>query len=256
MELSRRKFASGLGWLAAGLAGSDAVARSEGLGWDQIAANDQHEDHSHLPMTTHASGNSENQLAPAEEVWKKLLAGNQRFVTGKTLSRDVVARREAVKAGQQPQAVVLACSDSRVTPSVVFDQDLGEIFEVRNAGNVADPVVLGTIEYALLHLPVRVLVILGHQKCGAVAAAVGGDKMPTANLQAVVDRISPAIMKLKGDRKSPEFLQQAVEANVLHCAVDFLSNSPVILRETAANNVEIIKAVYSLETGQVTRLTG
>jgi carbonic anhydrase len=89
-----------------------------------------------------------------------------------------------------------------------------------------------------------------------VAAAISGDKMPTANLQAVVNRISPAITGLKGNPKSPEYLQQAVEANVLHCSVDFLANSPVVLRETAANNVEIIKAVYSLETGQVRRLTG
>jgi carbonic anhydrase len=207
-------------------------------------------------MTTHAAGNEENKLAAAEEVWEKLVAGNQRFVAGKPAVRDVVARRSAVLAGQQPQVVVLGCSDSRVSPSVIFDQGLGDLFEVRTAGNVADALAMGSIEYALIHLPIRVLVILGHERCGAVAAAASGGKMPTANLQAMVDKIAPAMTKVKGDPKSQEFLRQAEEANVLRCAVDLLANSPVVLRETAASNVEIIKAVYSLTTGQVRRLVG
>jgi carbonic anhydrase len=207
-------------------------------------------------MTTHASGSAENELAPAADVWARLMAGNQRFVTGKLRARDVVARRGEVLPGQHPQVVVLACSDSRVSPSLVFDQGLGDIFEIRTAGNVADPVALGSIEYALIHLPVRVLVILGHEKCGAVAAAASGAKMSTANLQAIVNKIAPAIAKVAGDRKSQGYLRHAEEANVMQCAVDLLANSPVVLRETAANNVEMVKAVYSLETGKVRRLAG
>jgi carbonic anhydrase len=207
-------------------------------------------------MTTHASGSAENKLAAAEEVWEKLLEGNRRFADGKPLVRDLVGRRRAVLAGQHPQIVVLGCSDSRVSPSLVFDQGLGDVFEVRTAGNVADALALGSIEYALVHLPIRIVVILGHEKCGAVAAAASGEKMPTTNLQAVVDKIAPAIAKVKGDPKTQEFLRRAEEANVLQCAVDFLANSPIVLRETAASNVEIIKAVYSLTTGQVRRLVG
>jgi len=157
---------------------------------------------------------------------------------------------------QQPQVVVLSCSDSRTTPSLVFDQGLGDLFEIRTVGNVADALAMGSIEFALEHLPIRVLVILGHERCGSVAAAASGQKMPTANLQAMVDKIAPAISKVKGDPKTQEFLRAAEEANVLHCAVDLLANSSIVLREGAAKNVEIIKAVYSLQTGQVRRLTG
>ena len=115
---------------------------------------------------------------------------------------------------------------------------------------------MGSIEFALERLPIRILVILGHENCGAVAAAASGEKAPTANLQAIVDKIAPAIAKLPGDHKSQGFLRKAEEANVLQCASDLLAGSPIVLRETAAKNVEIIKAVYSLTTGQVRRLGG
>jgi len=113
---------------------------------------------------------------------------------------------------------------------------------------------MGSIEFALLHLPIRVVVILGHDKCGAVAAAASGQKMPTANLQSIVDKIAPAISMRQGDHKSQEFLRKAVEANVLQCATDLLASSSIVLRESAASNVEIIKAIYSLTTGEVRRL--
>jgi carbonic anhydrase len=256
MGCTRRSFASRLGVVLAGAAGGGTWARpATGAGASPLPA-PQHDEHSHLPMTTHASGNSENKLAPAEEVWAKLMEGNQRFVAGKLMAHDVVARRSAVAAGQQPQVVVLACADSRVAPELIFDQGLGDIFDIRTAGNVADPLGIGAIEFALERLPVRVLLIIGHENCAAVTAAVSGDKMPTANLQAVVDKIAPAIAKVKGDPKTPEFLHRAVEANVIHCAVDLLAASPIILRETAAQNVEVIKAVYSLTTGEVRRLAG
>jgi carbonic anhydrase len=205
-------------------------------------------------MTTHASGNEEDKLAAAEDIWEKLVEGNLRFVAGKPLLRDFVARRTAVLAGQHPKVVVLGCSDSRVSPSVIFDQDLGDLVEVRTAGNVTDTVTAGSIEYALEHLPIRVLLILGHEKCGAVKTAASGQKMPTANLQAMVDKIAPAIARLQGDHSSQDFLRKAEEANVRQCATDLLADSPIVLRETAANNVEIIKAIYSLTTGQVRRL--
>ncbi|MGA3327911.1 MAG: carbonic anhydrase [Terriglobia bacterium] len=256
MDCTRRGFASRFGLLLAGVAGGGAWGcPAVGTGASSGPAA-QHEQHSRLPMTTHASGNAENKLAPAEEVWANLVAGNRRFVAGKPLVRDEARRRSAVLAGQQPRIVVLACSDSRVSPTLVFDQGLGDLYEVRTAGNVVDALVMGSIEYAVEHLPIRILVILGHEKCGPVAAAASGEKMPTSNLQAVVDKIAPAIAKVKGDRKTQEFLRKAEEANVLQCAVDLLADSPIVLRESAANNIEIIKAVYNLTTGQVRRLEG
>lgn len=255
MDLTRRSLVSRLGLILAGTAVEGVWQKP--IAWAGSSPQaPQHEQHSNQPMTTHASGNEENKLAAAEEVWAKLLEGNKRFVAGKPLARDVVARRTAVLAGQQPQVVVLGCSDSRISPPVVFDQGLGDIFEVRSAGNVAGVVGMGTIEYALLHMPIRILVILGHEKCGAVKAAASGQKMPTENLQAVIDKIAPAIAKVPGDHKTQAFLRKAEEANVVQCAADLLANSSIILRETAANNVEIIKAIYSLTTGQVRRLEG
>jgi len=251
MDPTRRKFVSKFGLIIAGA--SAGSVWEEPVGWAATPAQ-QHEEHSKLPMTTHASGNSEDAHAASEQVWAKLLEGNQRFVAGKPQVRDLIARRTAVLSGQQPQVVVLGCSDSRISPTEIFDQGLGDIFEVRTVGNVVDVVGVGSIEYALVHLPVRVLVILGHERCGIVKAAASGDKMPTANLQAAVDKISPALAKIQGDRKSPQFLRKAEAANVIQCAADLLANSPIILRETAANNVQIVKALYSLTTGKVTRI--
>ena len=259
MDCTRRAFVSGSGLALAGAFSKDAWARPAawtGGSATPEAQQEKHEEHPNTPMSTHASANEENQLAAAEEIWAKLLEGNQRFASGKPLVRDVVARRNAVLSGQHPQVVVLTCSDSRITPCIIFDQGLGDLVEVRTAGNVADALALGSIEYALIHLTVRTLVVLGHEQCGAVKAAASGEKMPTPNLQALVDRIAPAIGKVQGDPKSQEFLRKAEEANVLQCASDLLVNSPIVLRETAANNVEIIKAVYSLKTGQVRRLQG
>ena len=251
MNYTRRGFASRLGMYVGGA--------TVGAAWAAAASSPQeheHEEHSKQPMTTHASGSSEDRLAASEQVWGKLVEGNNRFVTGKTLARDVVARRSAVLSGQQPQVVVLGCSDSRVSPSVIFDQGLGDVLEVRTVGNVVDSVGLGSIEYALVHMPIRVLVILGHERCGAVKAAASGEKMPTPSLQAIVDKIAPALANLQGDHKSREFLLKAVAANVGQCAVDLLANSPIVLRETAASNVQIVKAIYSLATGKVTRVAG
>ena len=249
MDYSRRGFTSRLGVLVAGALAEDAAARPSAWTGASSPRAAQQDDHAHQPQPTPAAGSTENKLAVSEGVWEKLMAGNHRFVEGNPLRRDTVSRRQMVLAGQQPEVVVLGCSDSRTTPSLVFDQGLGDLFEIRTAGNVADALALGTIEYALEHLPIRVLVILGHEKCGAVAAAASGQKMKTANLQAIVDKIAPATAKVKGDPKSQEFLRAAEEANVLQCAVDLVASSSIVLRETAAKNVEIIKAVYSLQTG-------
>jgi carbonic anhydrase len=255
MDCTRRGFVSRLGFILAGTSlGGVWEQPVAWAGWSPLAP--QHDEHSKQPMTTHASGSEENKLAAADESWAKLLEGNRRFVAGKPLARNVVARRSAVLAGQQPQVVVLGCSDSRTSPVVVFDQELGDIFEVRTVGNVVDVVGLGSIEYALVHLPIRIVVILGHENCRAVTAAASGEKMPTENLQAIVYKIAPAVAKVPGDHKTQQYLRKAEEANVLQCAADLLASSPVVLRETTANNVEIIKAIYSLKTGQVRRLAG
>ena len=193
-----------------------------------------------------------NQLSP-DKVWADLMAGNGRFVAGKSEKHDVVPLRKKLASGQSPSAIILSCSDSRVGPEIVFDQSLGDLFVVRTAGNVADPVALGSIEYAVDHLHSPVLVVLGHQKCGAVSAACSGDKMPSSNLTAIMDKIAPAVSKAKSD-KSSDLIESAVKENVHQSAKDVVANSEIIRHAVESGKLRVIEAEYSLDTGEVTRL--
>src|SRR5271169_626900 len=169
------------------------------------------------------------QTPSAESVWADLMEGNQRFVSGKTKTFDVVALRQGLVKGQMPKVVVLACSDSRVSPELVFDKNLGDLFVVRSAGNIADAIGVGSIEYAVEHLGSSVLVVLGHTKCGAVTAACSGEKMPTSNLQAIMDKINPAVLQVsKSDAKGEALIEAAIRENVHHSASDVLANSEVL----------------------------
>jgi carbonic anhydrase len=140
----------------------------------------------------------------AATILQKLTAGNQRFVAGTPSPKDSRARRAQLVDGQQPGAVVVACSDSRVCPEYVFDASLGELFVVRTAGNVVGPLELGSIEYAVEHLHVGVIVVMGHSGCGAVTAACSpvSDKKreaETHQLAAVVREIAPAARRCNND---------------------------------------------------------
>ena len=194
-------------------------------------------------------------LGSADEIWSDLLEGNRRFVAGKPKPRPLVAARLELAKGQHPQVIVLGCADSRVSPELVFDKNLGELFVVRTAGNIADPIALGSIEYAAEHLHSRVLVVLGHEKCGAVAAAASGEKMPTANLDAIVKRIFPVIEKYTICAEGDQLLDLAVEANVRQSARDVVSESPILQKEVAERRLTVIRAVYKLKTGEVLRLS-
>src|SRR5207245_2538692 len=136
-------------------------------------------------------------------------------------------RRELAR-GQYPLVTVLGCSDSRVSPSLVFDQTVGDLFEVRAAGNVADAVALGSIEYAVQDLRTPMLLVLGHDQCGAVVAAVSGEAMPSQGLQALVKRIAPAVERVRGQATGEALVALAVEANVQQSARDLLSESAIL----------------------------
>ncbi|HUZ45402.1 MAG TPA: carbonic anhydrase [Terriglobia bacterium] len=192
-----------------------------------------------------------------EEIWADLLEGNRRFQAGKPAARELVRRRAALSQGQNPQVIVLTCADSRVCPSLLFDKDLGDLFVVRTAGNVADPVALGSLEFAAEYLHSKILLILGHEQCGAVgaaAAAAGGEKPPTHNLESIVAKIRPALETVETSPGTSRFLRLAERANVHLSAGDILRNSPLLRAKVAAGNLTLIKAVYRLRTGQVVRL--
>lgn len=194
-------------------------------------------------------------VAPsAEEVWSSLMAGNKRFVAGKPQARALAALRHKLVAGQSPKAIILSCSDSRVGPELIFDQSLGDIFVVRTAGNVADPVALGSIEYAVEHLHSPLLVVLGHQKCGAVSAACSGEKMPSSNLEAIVDKINPAVTRAKTHAKVDDLLESAIKENVHQSAHDLLANSEILRLAAESGELSVVEAEYELDSGKVIRL--
>ena len=152
----------------------------------------------------------------ADEALARLMEGNQRFVSGRAIHpNQTVERRAALAGGQTPIAIVLTCSDSRVAPELYFDQGLGDLFVIRNAGNVLDDHALGSMEYAVDHLHVPLILVVGHGKCGAVSAAVAGAHAP-GHIQSIVDSIAPVVDGIKdqpGDK-----LDNAVRANARHVA--------------------------------------
>jgi carbonic anhydrase len=189
-----------------------------------------------------------------EKLWAELMEGNRRFVSGKTNRPDLVLLRHALAKGQHPNVIVLACADSRVAPELLFDQTLGDLFVVRAAGNVADPIELGSIEYAVEHLGSTLLVVLGHEKCGAVTAACSGAKMPTSNLQAIVDKIDPAVSHAKHYANPDGLLDAAILENVHQSAREVIANSEALRHAHEDGKLAIIEAVYRLDAGEVVRL--
>jgi carbonic anhydrase len=194
------------------------------------------------------------QLPSAESIWADLMEGNQRFVTGKAKTVDLVPLRQSLGNGQAPKVVILACSDSRVSPELLFDKSLGDLFVVRAAGNIADAIGVGSIEYAVENLGSSVLVVMGHHECGAVKAACSGGKMPTANLQAMVDRIAPAVTRAKIHANGDEVLDAAILENVHQSAKDVLDRSDVLRHFLRDGKLTVFEALYELGSGKVVHL--
>ena len=192
--------------------------------------------------------------AAPEVIWADLMAGNKRFVTGKTAPRDVIRGRVDTAKAQHPYVMVLCCSDSRLSPELIFDQNIGDLFVVRTAGNVADPIALASLEYAVEHLGSRMLVVLGHENCGAVSAALSGEAMPSENLTALVKKIRPAVERLKDLVTGDALMTLAVEANVHHSTANALENSAILRHGVAAGELTVVKALYKLGTGEVSAL--
>jgi carbonic anhydrase len=178
-----------------------------------------------------------------------LQQGNDRFVHGVPLRPDQTpARRAEVAQGQHPFAVVLTCADSRVSPELYFDQGLGDLFVLRNAGNLIDDHVLGSIEYAVEHLHAPLIVVAGHQRCGAVSAAVAGGHAP-GFIGSIVATIEPHLKHAAGE--GADRIDQAVRTHARATADDILRNSALIRQRVAAGEVKIVAAYYSLDTGRI-----
>lgn len=190
----------------------------------------------------------------ADEIWTDLVEGNQCFQEGRETPREFIRRRAELANQQGPQVIVLACSDSRVCPSLIFNKNLGDLFVIRTAGNVADRVALGSIEYAAEYLHSKLLVVLGHENCGAVAAAASGTKLPSPMLRSIVSKIRPAVESVDSHAEGDELLRLAERANVHLSASDVLLNSALLRQKVSGGKLALVKAIYRVSTGQMIRL--
>ena len=182
---------------------------------------------------------------------RELLAGNGRFASGQRTEYDLTAQRKRAEDAQHPSAMVLGCADSRVPPEMVFDRGIGELFVVRSAGNIAEPVAVGSLEYAAEHLHTKVIVILGHDECGAVKATLAGGKLPSDNLETMVKYIAPGLKGLKGWADGADLVRLGVEANVRRQGEELLRRSAILRKAVAKDEILILRAVYDIHTGRV-----
>ena len=199
-------------------------------------------------------------MIPAEEALARLREGNARFVAEERSNHDHIgeARRAQVADGQEPFAIVLGCSDSRVPAELIFDQGLGDLFVIRVAGNIVAATQIGSIEFAAERYHTRLVVVLGHTQCGAIGAtleAIENDsETPSRNLQFIVDRVRPAIeplfkTELANDRDA--LAREAVRANI-RASVEQLRDGSGLLEDLIqSNGLMIVGAEYSLETGVI-----
>ncbi len=187
---------------------------------------------------------------------KRLIAGNGRYIAGEPLRVDHSARREAVAPAQMPFAIVLGCSDSRVPPELLFDQGLGDIFTIRVAGNIADDVAIGSMEYAVEHFATPLIVVLGHERCGAVAAtvdAVTAGATPPPHIASLVAAIRPAVEASKG--MSGNAVENAITMHIRRTVDALASSGPVLADAVGQGRLRIVGAEYRFASGRVEFLT-
>jgi len=181
-----------------------------------------------------------------------LLDGNKRFAAMKqTHPNQDAARRDEVKGGQRPFAVIVGCSDSRIPPEILFDQGIGDLFVIRLAGNIVDDTALGSIEYAVDHLGTRLVVVLGHAKCGAVTATAKGGEAH-GHIGSIIKLIAPAVDQVKG--KPGDLVDNAIKENARLVAATIASSKPMLEKMAREEKIAIIPAYYNIDTGLVEML--
>jgi carbonic anhydrase len=201
-------------------------------------------------------------MLTAVEALSRLQEGNRRFVANQTNPDSLDhARRAALVAGQEPFAIILGCSDSRVPAELVFDQGFGDLFVIRVAGNIVAPSQVGSVEFAAARFGTRLVVVLGHSGCGAITATLeeitGRATSQSRNLRSIVNRVRPSVETLLGSRHHDDeeaLIRDAVRANV-RVSVNHLRHGSELLEQLSLNDgLMVVGAEYSLETGVVTFL--
>lgn len=184
-----------------------------------------------------------------EEALRILMEGNARFVKNELKHPHLDAKRRAMLTeGQAPFAVVVTCADSRVIPDVLFDQGLGDLFVIRVAGNVAKDKVLGSIEYAAIHLGTRLVFVLGHEKCGAVTAALEPATME-GHIGAIVDAIKPAVYMARGQKG--DLLENSIKNNAVMVREQISDSMPILAKMVKEDKLKVVGGYYKLQSGKV-----
>jgi carbonic anhydrase len=192
---------------------------------------------------------SVEELTP-EQALQKLLQGNRRFVRQKrAYPHQSQSRLQEVATAQHPFATLLTCADSRVPAEIIFDQGIGDLFDVRMAGNIVTPEAIGSLEYGAAILGTPILMVLGHERCGAVTAAVQGEALP-GQISTFVKAIAPALAKVKD--KSGDAVENAVVANVQYQVEKLKQSSPLLAQRLEAGQLKIVGGRYDLDTGEIT----
>ena len=204
-------------------------------------------------------------MIPASEALARLRDGNTRFVANRSTAAASPSepRRAALVDGQEPFAIILGCSDSRVPAELVFDQGFGDLFVIRVAGNIVAPSQVGSVEFAASLFSTRLVVVVGHSNCGAIEATVdellGHARAQSKNLRSIVDRVRPAVETLMSGRAGIDresLINQAVRANV-RASVDHLRHGSELLEDLIRRGgLKVVGAEYSLESGVVTFFDG
>jgi carbonic anhydrase len=194
----------------------------------------------------------------SEQALTRLKEGNGRFVSGKTLHCDTRTQVKDTSMGQAPFAAVLGCMDSRVSPELVFDQQIGSVFGVRIAGNFVTPDILGSLEYATKVAGAKLIVVLGHTDCGAIKGAI--DDVKLGNLTTTLSHIRPAVLKVttvSGARtsKNKEFVQGVADENAKDAAAMLTAHSEILAALVAKHDLQIASAMHDVSTGVITWFT-
>ncbi|HNT43627.1 MAG TPA: carbonic anhydrase [Syntrophorhabdaceae bacterium] len=186
------------------------------------------------------------------EALQTLLDGNKRFAAmEQTHPNQDRTRRDEVKAGQKPFAVIVGCSDSRIPPEILFDQGIGDLFIIRLAGNIVDDTALGSIEYAVDHLGTRLVVVLGHSKCGAVTATAKGGEAH-GHIGSIAQAILPALENVKG--QSGDLVDNAIRENAKLVTATIASSKPILEKMVEEGKIGVVPLYYDIDTGLVERL--
>jgi carbonic anhydrase len=194
------------------------------------------------------------QSPTAAQVLSRLQAGNERFIRGEarfpTVQKDILAE---LAKGQQPHATIIGCSDSRVPPELVFDAGFGELFVIRVAGNVISPEVMGTMQYAAVHLKTPLFLVLGHEGCGAVQAALASKfqgARERLRIEHLLENITPGLDEVSADASPEEQMRAGVEANV-RWSIRQIMETPEARVRAAEGVLQLVGAIYELTTGRV-----